>query len=327
MGRGWFQQARILAASLSLAWPAGAADGAETEDAATRLFREGRALLRDGRVDEACEKLRASLELKRSPGTLLNVASCDRSQGNLLAAVAGFEAARSEARDHPETERRRLWIEAADEALQELRPRLAEIRLTLPSGQPPPPSWGVRLDGEPLALSDGRAPQNPGKHHLEVSAEGHRPYARDVQLAEGEHLTLELQLAPELPSPLVAGAPPVEAPIDQPPPPEQATPLLPVVLAVSGGVLTVAGLTFGVVTWQRKNDLDASCPGPSCPEGEVEDAERMATVADVLVVSGVVLGVAGGAWLLWGQSSEPSARVQASCWGTSRCRASLTLTF
>jgi len=40
-----------------------------------------------------------------------------------------------------------------------------------------------------------------------------------------------------------------------------------------------------------------------------------------------VLGVAGGAWLLWGQSSEPSARVQASCWGTSRCRASLTLTF
>jgi hypothetical protein len=310
-----------------LALPAGASDRDE-EDAATRLFREGRALLRDGRDAEGCEKFRASLELKRSPGILLNVASCARSEGDLVAAVAGFEAARAEALSHPEAERRKLWLEAADDALKQLRPRLAEIRLMLASGEPPPASWSIRMDGKPLALSAGRAPQNPGAHRLEIGAEGHRPYARDVRLADGEHLTLEVQLAPEPPAELAAPVTvPVEAPLGEPAHAEATTPLVPVVLAVGGGVLTLAGLTFGVVTWQRKNELDSSCPGPSCPQDELDDAESLATVADVLVVSGVVLGVAGGAWLLWGQSSEPNARVQASCSGTSRCRASLTVTF
>jgi len=102
---------------------------------------------------------------------------------------------------------------------------------------------------------------------------------------------------------------------------------VPTVLAIGGGVLTVAGLTFGVVTWQRKKDLESACPGPDCPGGELDDAERLARVADVLVVSGVVLGVVGGAWLLWGQSSEPSAQLQAGCSGSTSCRASLTVTF
>jgi hypothetical protein len=46
-----------------------------------------------------------------------------------------------------------------------------------------------------------------------------------------------------------------------------------------------------------------------------------------LVLSGVALGVVGGAWLLWGQSSEPNARLEAACSGGAACRASVTLKF
>jgi hypothetical protein len=119
----------------------------------------------------------------------------------------------------------------------------------------------------------------------------------------------------------------VDALVNPSPPVTEGPALLPTVLAVGGGVLTVAGLTFGVVTWQRKNELDSTCPGPECPEGELDEAERTARVADVLVISGVALGVVGGAWLLWGPSSEPSAQLQAGCSGSSSCRASLTVTF
>lgn len=320
---------------LSLALPASAADGGGHEDAAARLFREGRALLREGRVAEGCDKFRASLELNRSPGTLLNVASCDRDQGDLVSAVAGFEAARAEAQSYPDAERRKLWTKAADDALTPLRPRLAEVRLVLPSGASLPSTWSVRMDGKPLRQSDdGRSPQNPGAHRLEVDAEGHPPYARDVRLTEGERLTLEVQLAPAPVAPLTPVAPvstlaaPTEPPMREAPPAESQTSVLPTVLAIGGGVLTVAGLTAGVITWKRKQDLEARCPGPDCPNDEVDAAETLATVADVLVVSGVVLGVAGGAWLLWGgQSSEPSAELQAACAGVTSCRANLSVTF
>src|SRR5262245_18179180 len=73
MRRGAVQRASAmvavpaLAAALSLALPAAAADGGD-DDAAARAFREGRALLREGRVAEGCERMRESQALKRSPG-------------------------------------------------------------------------------------------------------------------------------------------------------------------------------------------------------------------------------------------------------------------
>jgi len=284
-------------------------------------------LLREGRVAEACETLRASLALKRSPGILLNVATCARDEGDLLEAKAGFEAARREAESYPgESERRKLWMNAADEALRQLRPRLAELHLVVPSGAALPASWAARIDGEPLALANGRALQNPGTHRLEVQAEGREPYAREVVLAEGERLQVEVQLALAVPA---AEAAPVEPPASEPPaaPAGGSSRVLPTVLAVGGGVITLAGLTAGLLSWQRTNDLESVCPGSACPEGELSEANRLATAADILVGSGLVLGLIGGGWLIFGGESEPEARVEAACWGPSACRARVTLAF
>jgi hypothetical protein len=103
--------------------------------------------------------------------------------------------------------------------------------------------------------------------------------------------------------------------------------LAPTVIALGGGAVALAGLTVGLFTWQRAHELQSRCPGPDCSDDEVDDAFRLATVADVLVGSGLALGAIGGTWLLLGRDPQPTARVQAACWGPSACRARLTLSF
>ena len=70
---------------------------AEESDAA-RLFREGRALVVDGRFAEACPKLEQSQRLEPRLGTQLNIAFCHEQLGKLATAWSGFQEAASTAR-------------------------------------------------------------------------------------------------------------------------------------------------------------------------------------------------------------------------------------
>src|SRR5580704_996459 len=70
----------------------------ETSVAAETLFREGKRLMTDGKLAEACDKLAASDRIEESVGTLLNLADCREKNGQLATAWATFLRAASIAR-------------------------------------------------------------------------------------------------------------------------------------------------------------------------------------------------------------------------------------
>lgn len=149
----------------------------------------------------------------------------------------------------------------------------------------------VRVDGEATAGVLGPSPLRvdgltPGRHQVEVSREGHRPFSQWVSLASGEVAQVRARLEPVVaaaaapPPPAPEAAPAVEAPAEQapaeappaaPPPPSAAAPaavretslgVLPsyvegwtgrgrgdagIPLLVAGGIFGAGALTLGLV--------------------------------------------------------------------------------
>src|SRR5262245_23491607 len=71
--------------------------GAQRADAET-LFREGKRLLKEGKIAAACDKLDASERLEPSAGTELNIADCREKNGQLATAWAMFVRAAATAK-------------------------------------------------------------------------------------------------------------------------------------------------------------------------------------------------------------------------------------
>src|SRR5689334_2197625 len=65
---------------------------------AEALFREGRTLIKAGKLDAGCDKLEASEKIESSVGTLLNLGDCREEQGRTATAWAAFRKAEAMAK-------------------------------------------------------------------------------------------------------------------------------------------------------------------------------------------------------------------------------------
>src|SRR5450755_1649841 len=82
----WSSRFALLTAA-ALSW--GTTARAQSDDVVARsntLFEDGKRLLAEGKVAEACQKLAESNQLAARGGTLLNLGLCHEQQGKLLAA-------------------------------------------------------------------------------------------------------------------------------------------------------------------------------------------------------------------------------------------------
>src|SRR5579863_8091245 len=88
--------------SLALGASIAAADntpGTTDYKLADSLFDEGRTLLEDGKITEACAKFAESFDKNRNAvGTIINLAQCKARLGKIASAVAMFIDAREHAR-------------------------------------------------------------------------------------------------------------------------------------------------------------------------------------------------------------------------------------
>lgn len=306
----------------------------EDKALSTELFKQGRALLEQGKIAEACEKLAESERLVPAAGTLLNLALCNEKLGKTATAYAAFVEARARAQHDGRADR----VKTADAHIAALEPKLSRLTITVPANVDLPALRVFRDGSEVGRAAWGTAmPVDPGEHTVEARADGYKSWTRTARIgqnADAQTMTLEA-LEPDAPpvtepppQPPLAAPKPV-APLPPQPLPAPATATAPAVHAETGdgqrtlayvlggvGVVGVGvGSYFGLRARSKWSDSDEGCPrDDQCTAAGAEAARDARTAADVSTLSfalgGAALGV--GAWLFF--TAEPADRKSAAVW-------------
>jgi hypothetical protein len=279
---------------------------------AEALFREGRKLMKEQKLAEACEKFEASERIDDSVGTLLNLADCREKNGQLATAWATFLKAASAARTrHDDHEA------AAKQHAAALEPRLAYLTISVPEAS--------KVDGLVIkrddavvdtALWNTGVPVDAGRYKISGEAPGHEAWSTVVDVREErQRASVEVpRFKPlrELSKVVVPDAKAQPAPRSVPDgqaehedelPPSRFTTLRKVSIASAvvgvGGI--GAGVYFGLTAKDLAKQSDAICPDRVCPDPHGlalnHTAQRDALVSEVLL--GVGGAAVAGAVVMW----------------------------
>jgi serine/threonine-protein kinase len=173
----------ILAAigifSVCIATHAEAQSTAADKAAAEALFDRGLALLKEGKYQEACERLEQSQAVERGIGTMLYLAECYEKIGRSASAWALFREAASTAQAAGQTER----AEAGRRRAEKLEKGLSRLTIQVPAGNRVP-GLVVADNGSALqsAVWGVALPVDPGAHHVTASAPGYTPWSSEVKV-------------------------------------------------------------------------------------------------------------------------------------------------
>jgi hypothetical protein len=307
--RGAFAVALLVLVSLSA--PA-AAQNVEAES----LFRDGKRLMKEGKIGEACDKFEASERLETSVGTLLNLADCREKNKQLATAWAAFLKAEAAAKRAGNDAKRQA---EAKKRAKDLEARLSYLTISVPETS--------RIDGLAIsrngsnvdpALWNSGAPVDIGTYVIKASAPGHEPWSTEVTVsAEGEKASVEVPRFKEIKA-LVPDEPPPPPddgkkdelelpPGDEPRDGGGGTFTTLRYASIGTGVLGLAAVGAGVALGMKAKDLqsqaDEICPEAACNDmGAVqlnEDAQKKAMQANIgFAVGGVAIAGAVALWIL-----------------------------
>jgi hypothetical protein len=295
---------------LSALYPTSArADDAPPENRtlATALFQEGRKLLEENRVAEACRKFEESERLDSGGGTLLNLAACHEREGRTASAWTEFEGALAQARRDGREDRAQI----AAQRMAVLEPRLSRVTIVVAASSDRA-DLEITLDGTPVrrpAWGVGM-PVDPGDHAIEAHAPNAKPWRSTIAVhGDGETPSVAvpaLEIAPTVAEPAAAAppAPPTVAPL--PSLASSETPLAPRVplwrdaTMITAAIVGVAGVAFGTYFGLHAVALDrdaaSGCPGGRCTPGASTTSDHAVANADAstgaFIAGGVGLGLA-----------------------------------
>ena len=292
-------RAGLLVALLSLPLPARASD-----PAADALFDAGKALMEEGKLDEACAKFEASYKLDPALGALLNLANCLEQSGRIASAWTRWGEA-SDAAARANDDRKAF----ADERRSALRPRLPTLELRVTGDADGLTIW--RDDVEIAVAAAGvPLPIDPGAHHIEVTRGEDVLHAADLTAKEAEPIVITLdfgEIRGRAPIGRRGGGAKAQGGPVAPPRAPAAEPytfwteprIAGAVLGSVGLATSVVGFLFGGLALAEKNEADAvqNCTSKrSCaPQGidAINQAETFAHVSTGLLAGGGVLAAVG----------------------------------
>jgi hypothetical protein len=301
-----------LAALVALVGPGWPPDAAHAQSAeAEVLFRDGRDLLKQGKLVAGCDKLAASERLESSVGTLLNLGDCREKLGKLASAWAAFRKAEAMAKRAAGDDRRQA--EASRRAAQ-LEPRVPHLEIDVVN-----PVDGLMVHRDRELVGDAQwntpVPVDPGSYTIVAEAAGYQAWRTTVPIGLGGGPAVvvvpRLERIPAAPAPVVSGSPTEAPPVAAVAHPAGMaargagtwTPMrkLSVGVALAGAGALGIGAYFGVHANALEDQANRRCPLVVCsdPEGLArnDQAQASASRANLLYIAGG--GALAAAMVLW----------------------------
>ena len=290
---------------------------AQASPAAEALFREGRTLIKSGKLEAGCDKLEASEKLESSVGTLLNLGDCKEKLGKTATAWAAFRKAEAMAKRAGDDQKRHA---EAKRRAQKLEGELSNLVIQVGTSTP---GIVIKRDGESLDASvvNSPLPVDPGAHVIIAEAPGYKPFKTEVSIGKGGRRyvvipTLEREVAkmtpPSAPPAVVVRTPEPTTVVAVP---EQRTVVVTDTwngtrkAAIGVGIAGAAAIGLGIYFGSRANDLqsqsDAICPTTVCNDAEGlrlnDEAQDNALYANIsLIGGGAAVVTATVMWLIGG---------------------------
>jgi len=320
-------------ASQSLSSRAAAEEPPERQSpaAAEALFLDGRKLMAEGKIEEACQRFAESRRIEPAIGTTMNLARCYLKLGRTASAWLLYRDTAATARELGQADRE----QHARKELAAIEPDLAKLVVEAEPALLGDARVEVMLDGSriPNSMLGAELPLDPGSHQLAVRTPRSELWSEQVQALprHTERLSiphLDLPREPVESAPAAASAPPTVSassggPKDVAAKPTPLSARRKVALGFAGVAVVTAGYavleTFEAISANESSN-PASCKrGTTCDDSAIKSRERAfdsARRANVAAgISGVCLLGAGILWVLGAPPDQPiSAQAGASAW-------------
>lgn len=311
-----FLLATLLLSSALVPMPALAQGTDANKTAARDLALEGYSALQSKDYTAAADRFTRADALYHAPTVTLGLARAQAGLGKLASAQELYTRTAHETLPPNASPGFKKAVLDAQKELTALTPRVPSVMINVKGGDAP----RLTLDGVELsAAAPGvKRPVDPGEHMIRAESPGFISREIKVTLAEGKTETVDIQLEPEQPKPVIVVAPPVSAPLPvatlpskitppvaaQPPPskPSKHTPSF--VLFGLGGVGAVIGIAFAGAGFSAKSSYDKTPTAAGA-----DKVERDALIADISFGSAVLLGSAGLVTLLIKDPTPPTTGI------------------
>ena len=253
--------------------------------AAEALFRDGRRLMGEGKVAEACAAFEGSYRKDPATSTLLNAADCREKNGEFASAWGAFVEAERRTRNSSDPQQQAINQLALDRAAR-LEPRLSYLTISIPDDSRVD-GLTITRDGEPVDAAEwNRAiPADIGTHTIVGKAPAYESWSTTVTIA-----TEQQQSAVTVPKFKAAPRSKLSGNVIHLVEPSPFTPKRKLAVAIGGvGVVALGG---GVALYfMARSDYDQS-------KRTVDDDQQTALwnrANDKLVFSQLALGVGAAA--------------------------------
>jgi hypothetical protein len=302
---------RRIVAALCIAAAALAAPSlahAQASPEAEKLFRDGKQLMKDGKLAEACAAFDASEKAEHNVATVMSLADCREKNHQYASAWALFLQADSNTR----SDASKGAINAvAKKRAAALEPRLSYLTINVPDESR---IEGLVITRDEIPVANGawnRAmPVDGGEHIIAGHAPGHEEWSTKISVEpENDKKAVEVPKFKELPK-LINGPDELGGLSEVSP----WTPRREIAAYVGGGGILVGavGIGFGINASGLRHDALATCPPSACNAANAaaanalnDKARRRALYANIgFGVAGAAIIAAGILWFTGAPDEE-----------------------